>query len=180
MNNNYNMMMNFNNFMNMMNQNQNNNMMNMNNMNMNNMNNMNMNNMNNMNMNNMNMNNMNMNNMDMNQMMMNFNNYMNNNMNNNIMNNNMGIINPQNQQNNENVVNLIFKTKMSKYTIKTNYNETLGSVISKYLDMTRDNNINLYIHNGKKLNESLTVGEAGLLDGAYIYVVPTDDLKGAY
>ena len=142
--------------------------MNMNNMNMNNMN------MNNMNMNNMNMNNMNMNNMDMNQMMMNFNNYMNNN-----MNNNMGIINPQNPQNNDNVINLIFKTKISKYTIRTNYNETLGSVISKYLDITHDYSINLYIHNGKKLNEGLTVGEAGLMDGAYIYVVPTEDLKGA-
>ena len=150
--NNYDMMMNFNILMGMMNQNQNNNMMNMNNM-------------------------------DRNQMMMNFNNFVNNNNNNNnnninnniFNNNNMGMNNQQNQQNNNNnIITLIFTTKQATYTIMTNYNETLGSVISKYIDMTHDYSINLYIHNSKKLNESLTVGEAGLLNSAVIYVVKVE------
>ena len=150
--NNYDMIMNFNILMNMMmNQNQNNNMMNMNNM-------------------------------DMNQMMMNFNNFVNNNSNNNnnmFNNNNMEINNQQNQQNNNNTITLIFTTKQATYTIMTNYNETLGSVISKYIDMTHDNSINLYIHNSKKLNESLTVGEAGLLNSSVIYVVKVEEVNGA-
>ena len=152
-------------------------------MNMNNMNNMNMNNMNNINnMNLNNGNNMNMNNMDMNQMMMNFNNFVNNNSNNNnnmFNNNNMGINNQQNQQNNNNTITLIFTTKQATYTIMTNYNETLGSVISKYIDMTHDYSINLYIHNSKKLNESLTVGEAGLLNSSVIYVVKVEEVNVA-
>ena len=150
--NNYDMMMNFNILMNMMmNQNQNNNMMNMNNM-------------------------------DRNQMMMNFNNFVNNNSNNNnnmFNNNNMEINNQQNQQNNNNTITLIFTTKQATYTIMTNYNETLGSVISKYIDMTHDYSINLYIHNSKKLNESLTVGEAGLLNSSVIYVVKVEEVNGA-
>ncbi len=192
------------NFMNNMNMNQNN-MMNMNNMNMNqnnmmNMNNMDMNalfnqfinfmnsqnNMNNMNMNNMNMNqmmmnfnnsmnnNMNMNNLDMNQMMMNFMN----NMNNNNMNNNIGM-NNQNQQNQKPVINLCFNKENKVYNILTDHSESLGSVISKYINQTNDSNINMYIVNGKKLNESLTVGESGLLNGATINVVPVDNILGA-
>ena len=170
--NNYDMMIFFNNIMNMMNQN---------------------NNMNNMNMYQMmilfnqfmkdmyrmyqNQNNMMMimNNMDMNQTMTNFNNYMNNN----IMNNNMNMNNHQNQQYYNKIVNVIFMKKLSKYTIVTNYNEAIANVISKYLDLTGDNNINLYIHNGHKINESLTVGEAGLMDGAIVYVVETQELIGA-
>ena len=61
----------------------------------------------------------------------------------------------------------------------TNYNESLGSVISKYMDLTHDYSVNMYIHNGKKLNESLTVGEAGLLDGVIIFVVRVTDVNGA-
>ena len=173
--NNYNMMIYFNNIINMMNQN--NNMMNMNNMNMYQMMilfNQFMKDMNRMHQNQNNMM-MNMNNMDMNLMMMNFNNYLNDNN----MNNNMSINNQQSQQYYTNIVNLFFKIKSSQYTIVTNYNETLGSVISKYLDLTGDYNINLYIHNGQKINEFLTVGEAGLMDGAIIFVIPTQELMGA-
>ena len=177
--NNYDMMMYFNTLMNMMNQNQNQN---------NNMNNMNMYQM--MVLFNQFMNDMNRmsqfqnnNMMNMNQMMMNFNNYINNNNNNNNINNNIfnniGMNNQPIQQNNNNVITLIFTTKQATYTILTNYNETLGSVISKYIDMTHDYSINLYIHNSKKLNESLTVGEAGLLNSAVIYVVKAEEVNGA-
>ena len=181
------MMMNFMNYMNMNQNNMNN--MNMNQNNMNNMNNMNMNQNNMMNMNNMdmnslfneflnfinsqnnNMNNMNMNNMGTNQMMMNFNNFMNNNMNNNIGMNN------QNQQ--KPVINLCFHKENRTYNILADYSESIGSVITKYINQTNDTNINMYIVNGKKLNESLTVGESGLLNGVTINVVPVDNILGA-
>jgi len=175
--NNYDMMMNFNILMSMMNQNPNNNMMNMNNMNMYQMMMLYYQFMNNMNMMNQNQNN---NMMNMNQMMMNFNNYLKNiNNNNNNIFNNIGGNNQQNQQNNNNIITLIFTTKQATYPIMTNYNETLGTVISKYIDKTHDYSINLYIHNSKKLNESLTVGKAGLLNSAIIYVVKVENVNGA-
>ena len=196
-----NMMQNNNNMdnMNMMNNPYNNMNMNMNNMdqnqmmlmmnmmqNNNNMNNMNMNNMNNMNMNNMNMmnnqfNNMNMNNMDQNQLMYMMNMFMqnmnaNNGNPNNFMNNQNTV---QTDDNNANTINLFFCKEQRTYNILTNYNETLGTVISKYISQTQDNNVNMYITNGKKINESLTVGEAGLIGGSTINVVPTQNILGA-
>ena len=193
------MMMNFMNYMNMNQNNMNN--MNMNQNNMMNMNNMDMNSLFNeflnfINSQNNNMNNMNMNNMGTNQMMMNFNNFMNNNMNNNMnnmnmnqimmnfnnfmnnnnMNNNIGM-NNQNQQ--KPVINLCFHKENRTYNILADYSESIGSVITKYINQTNDTNINMYIVNGKKLNESLTVGESGLLNGVTINVVPVDNILGA-
>ena len=88
---------------------------------------------------------------------------------------------PNNQMNNniQNPINIIFSKDMTTYNIITNFNETLGAVISKYINVTNDNNINMYIVNGKKLNESLTVGEAGLMQGTVVNVVPTQDILGA-
>ena len=85
-----------------------------------------------------------------------------------------------NQNNNIGVVNLVFNKDMRNYNIVTNYNESLGTVIGKYIDLTKDYNINMYISNGKKLNESLTVGEAGLMEGCLINVVPTQNILGAF
>ena len=84
-------------------------------------------------------------------------------------------------QNNQNIKNLIFKHKTTQATcnIQVNNNETLGSVINKYINKSGDNHINLYITNGKKLNESLTVAEAGLIDYCTIDVVAIDELEGA-
>ena len=157
------MMMNFYmQFMQMMN-NANNNMMWMNNT-------MNMNNMNNPNMN-----------MQFMQMMNNMNqNQSNNNMNNQQFQQNQNYQNNiQNNQGIKGAINLQFTTDISSYNIVTNYNESLGTVIGKYISMTNDINVNMYIFNGKKINESLTVGEAGLYDGSLIHVVPTKNIIGA-
>ena len=145
-------------------------------------------------------NNMNMNNPMMMNMMMQM---MNQNNNNNMMgmNNNMNMNNPmmmnmmngQNQNNainmpnqqiqqnggNSGNINLIFSKDLSNYNIVTNYNESLGAVISKYIALTNDNNINMYICNGKRLSESLTVGESNLTEGCLINVVPTQNILGA-
>ena len=93
---------------------------------------------------------------------------------------------PQNPQNPQPQIygmkNLVFKHKTTQntVTIQANDDETLGSVINKYINKSGDNHINLYINNGKKLNESLTVSEAGLIDYCIIDVVATDELKGAF
>ena len=85
-----------------------------------------------------------------------------------------------NQNNNIGAINLMFSKDMKNYPIVTNYNESLGTVIGKYINLTKDYNINMYIYNGKRLNESLTVGEAGLIGGSVIIVTPTQNILGAF
>ena len=185
----------YNNFMNFMNNNNG-----MNNMNQNNgMNNMNYMNQNNCNMNNnmnafqmmiafnnfvnyMLMNNQNTHMMnDMYQFMqnyMNFMNYMNNNKKNNITNNPDYINNPQNDNSNE--INLFFYTKVnSRINIPAKYDEYLGSIITRYINKTHDNNINIYIVNGQKLHEGKTVAENGLINNSHILVEPIQNILGA-
>ena len=185
----------YNNFMNFMNNNNG-----MNNMNQNNgMNNMNYMNQNNYNMNNnmnafqmmiafnnfvnyMLMNNQNTHMMnDMYQFMqnyMNFMNYMNNNKKNNITNNPDYINNPQNDNSNE--INLFFYTKVnSRINIPAKYDEYLGSIITRYINKTHDNNINIYIVNGQKLHEGKTVAENGLINNSHILVEPIQNILGA-
>ena len=118
-------------------------------------------------------------------MMMNNPNFMNNNqmMMNNMPMQNMDFGNMNNQEginNNANGgFNLIFTKDMKNYIIIANFNDPLGKVIGKYIDTTKDTNVNMYIFNGKKLNEGLTVGEAGLKDQSLINVVPTQNILGA-
>ena len=159
-------------------------MMGMNNPNMIGMNNPNMMGMNNpnmMGMNNPNM--MGMNNMDINSMknmlrMWGFNEMM--------INNFINMFYPQYQpfqQPNDNVgsVNLIFQNRISpnKIIIQANINEPVTSVINKYINKSGDYHINLYIYNGKKLNESLTLAESGIVNNCNINVVELDELEGA-
>ena len=90
-------------------------------------------------------------------------------------------INNSNNSNNSGQKNLVFrhKTTQMQCTIHATDNETLGSVINKYINKSGDNHVNLYILNGKKLNESLTVAEAGIIDFCTIEVVAIDELEGA-
>ena len=134
-------------------------------------------------MNNMNNINNNMNNM--NNMNNNMNNNLNNNINNNNFNNNINNNNENNINKDNNKVNLVFIVYKengleSKYQIIAERNETLSTVISRYIDKTQDNNVNFYIFNGEKLNESLTVGQLGLKDGNVIFVVKTQNIIGAF
>ena len=90
--------------------------------------------------------------------------------------------NQQTNTNNAEYKNLVFiqKTSLNKYIIHATDSETLGSVINKYINKSGDVNVNIYIYNSKKINESLTVAEAGLIDYAQIDVVSVDDVEGAY
>ena len=94
---------------------------------------------------------------------------------------NPGMVDNNPPTNNSQFINLIFKHKTSqiRVTIQADYKETLGSVLNKYIAKSGDNHLNLYINNSKKINESLTVGEAGLINYAIIDVVAIDELEGA-
>ena len=176
----------------------------MNNMGMNNMNNMNMmnnlqmsgmNNMNNMNMNNMNMNNMgmtgvggmnmmnNMNMMNPNMGMMNAAMNMNANMQNNMNDlNNMNAGNPQTT--NSQFINVYFKAgangENGSIMIQCSLNDKISDLIQKYRSKSlEDVTLKKFIFNAKALVPTLTVAEAGLTEGANIFVVNTAGVKGA-
>ena len=149
-----------------------------NNMNNNNMrNNMNNNMMNNM-MNNMNNNMMNNMNNNMNNNMLNNNNMMNNNMDNNIMlpmfnvMNNMIKLNENPLLNNSNVINIFFKKGTLTTIINCKQNEKISDVINRYIMKSSGTSINnRYIYNGKVLNHSLTIGQSGITNNTYVYVM---------
>ena len=176
----------------------------LNNMGMNNMNNMNMmnnlqmsgmNNMNNMNMNNMNMNNMgmtgvggmnmmnNMNMMNPNMGMMNAAMNMNANIQNNMNDlNNMNAGNPQTT--NSQFINVYFKAgangENGSIMIQCSLNDKISDLIQKYRSKSlEDVSLKKFIFNAKALVPTLTVAEAGLTEGANIFVVNTAGVKGA-
>ena len=165
-----------NNQMNMMNQMT---QMQMSQMNMNQMNPM-MNNMNSM-MNNMNpmMNNMNM----MNQgTMMNAAMNMQNNNNNNMA--NMSNMNSQPPQNNSQYINVYFRAgaqgENGHIMIQCTMNDKVSDLIERYKTKSQEDvSKKKFIFNAKALNPSLTVSEAGLQEGANIFVVNTAGVKGA-
>ena len=185
-----------------MNMNSMNNMMN-NQMNMNNQ--MDMNNMNNMMNSQMNMNNqMNMNSqfnpMMMNPMMMNnnmgnmgtgmMNAAMNFNMNNQMMPNmgnnmgNMGNNQPQQQQPNNQNISVYFRAgangENGSIMIQCSLSDRVSNLIERYRTKSlQDVSKKKFIFNAKALNKDLTVAEAGLNDGANIFVVNTEGVKGA-
>ena len=129
-------------------------------------------------MNNMN-NNMNNNMMNnMNNHMNNNNNMMNNNINNNIMlpmfnaMNNMIKLNENPFLNNSNVINIFFKKGALTTIINCKQNEKISDVINRYMMKSSDTSIyNRYIYNGKALNHSLTVGQSGITNNNYVYVM---------
>ena len=164
-----------NNQMNMMNQMT---QMNMSQMNMNQMNNMNpmMNNMNNMNMMNP-MNNMNM----MNQGTM-MNAAINMQNNNNMA--NMGNMNSQPPQTNNQYINVYFRAgaqgENGHIMIQCTMNDKVSQLIERYKTKSQEDvSKKKFIFNAKALNPSLTVSEAGLQEGANIFVVNTAGVKGA-
>ena len=179
-----------------MNMNSMNNMMN-NQMNMNNQ--MDMNNMNNMMNNQMNMNSQ-FNPMMMNPMMMNnnmgnmgtgmMNAAMNFNMNNQMMPNmgnnmgNMGNNQPQQQQPNNQNISVYFRAgangENGSIMIQCSLSDRVSDLIERYKTKSmQDVSKKKFIFNAKALNKDLTVAEAGLNDGANIFVVNTEGVKGA-
>ena len=100
----------------------------------------------------------------------------------------MGMFNPPpspnptlHRGNSHKYINLIFiqKNKNIRITIQSKYKESIGSVVNKYINKSGDSFVNLYIVNGRRLDESKTVGESGLIDNSVIDVVSVVDVEGA-
>ena len=163
---------------------------------------MNMNSMNNMMNNQMNQMNMNsqFNPMMMNPMMMNnnmgnmgtgmMNAAMNFNMNNQMMPNmgnnmgNMGNNQPQQQQPNNQNISVYFRAgangENGSIMIQCSLSDRVSNLIERYKTKSmQDVSKKKFIFNAKALNKDLTVAEAGLNDGANIFVVNTEGVKGA-
>ena len=88
--------------------------------------------------------------------------------------------NMNNGQTAPNQINIAFVDGNNrKCMIQTTANEPMSSVINKYINKSGDNNINLYLFNGKRIVQSLTVAELGLTDGIELFVSNVGDLKGA-
>ena len=100
---------------------------------------------------------------------------------NNLNNNQNNYNNSTQYKDNGEMVNLFFITPNEyKIAIPSKPNEHLSSVLNRYINKSNDTNINYYIFNGQRLNESLTVRQQGLNDGASIYVVKVQDILGAF
>ena len=85
------------------------------------------------------------------------------------------------QMNNGNVLNLIFmqRQKGIRITLQVNYKESIASIVNKYINKSGDSNINIYIVNGRRLDESKTVAQSGLVDNSHVDVISVDDVEGA-
>ena len=66
-------------------------------------------------------------------------------------------------------------------TIQARIDEKVSDLIQRYRDKSGDHDTTKkFIFNAKNLNQSLTVGEAGITNNGNIFVVTTHGVKGAY
>ena len=91
--------------------------------------------------------------------------------------------NMQSQQNRDPLkINLTFRDTIGskRILIIADPNEPMSSVINQYINRTGDMSVtNLYIFNGKRIVQSLTVSELGITDGSEIYVSDIGNVEGA-
>jgi len=67
------------------------------------------------------------------------------------------------------------------YPIQCKLSDTVDEIIQKYRNKSLDNDLTKkFIFNAKALNPSLTAAEAGLTDQANVFVVTTENVRGAY
>ena len=102
---------------------------------------------------------------------------------NNMLNNNINTQNQQNQQN-DGGMNVNFRTsgegKEKKIMVQCIPEEKVSEIIQRYRAKADDRDpTKKFIFNAKALNKNLKVAEAGLNDGANIFVVNTEGVKGA-
>ena len=96
-------------------------------------------------------------------------------------NNQIANTNVNNMQGNNYAINLFFVTPDGKkITIQTEPNEKMSSVINKYINKSGDYNAeNLYIFNNKRIVQSLSIAELGLINGSEIIVNNIGSVNGA-
>ena len=93
----------------------------------------------------------------------------------NIMKQNMGMLNIQggNSKPKSEPITLIFKKKKSDsiFIIETSSDESMSSVVTKYIEKSGDNNVNRYISHGRIIPQIFTIEENGLKNNDLIEVV---------
>ena len=99
--------------------------------------------------------------------------------------NNMGNSNPnQSFSNNQGITILFRKNDMNnneQIAVQCTPDEKVADIIQKYRSKSGDKDLTKkFIFNAKALNPNLTVSEAGLNNQANIFVVTTQNVKGAY
>ena len=91
------------------------------------------------------------------------------------------IFNKSNNNNDEIYINLFFVVaNQYKIPLQCKPTEYLSSVITRYIDKSNNYDINYYLFNGKRLDETKTVCNQGLKDGSEIYVVRIQNILGAF
>ena len=83
--------------------------------------------------------------------------------------------------NNSGCINLIFRERnyFEYINIVVKNNESIISVINKYIKKSGNKNNNIYISNGQQLDEEKTVEESELSDNTIIDVINLENLDGA-
>ena len=89
-----------------------------------------------------------------------------------------------NNNNNDNYINIILTVsqeegKETKLHLKVERNEKMSSVITKFINKMNVYDPYIFIFNGQRLDETLTVSEQGINDGSNIYAVKLNDRMGA-
>ena len=92
----------------------------------------------------------------------------------NIMNQNMNMLNIQggNSKPKSEPITLIFKNKrkQKELIIETSSDESMASVVTKYIEKSGDNNVNRFIKNGCVIHQTFTIKENGLKNNDVIEV----------
>ena len=90
-------------------------------------------------------------------------------------------VNTFNQNQYHGYINLIFmhKLKHIRIIVQAEYGESIASVVNKYITKSCDSNVNIYIVNGRRLDETKTVMQSGLKDNYLVDVVSVQDVEGA-
>ena len=92
----------------------------------------------------------------------------------NIMNQNMNMLNIQggNSKPKSEPITLIFKNKrkQKEFIIETSSDESMASVVTKYIEKSGDNNVNRFIKNGYVIYQTFTIKENGLKNNDVIEV----------
>ena len=91
------------------------------------------------------------------------------------MNQNMNLLNIQggNSKPKSEPITLIFKNKrkQKEFIIETSSDESMVSVVTKYIEKSGDNNVNRFIKNGRVIHQTFIIKENGLKDNDLIEVV---------
>ena len=101
-----------------------------------------------------------------------------------INNNNINMPNPPNP----NYITIYFKLQslngpdLDPYTIKCSLDDKVSTIIQKFRIKAKDFDVlhEKFIFNGKRLNETLTAAESGLVNFAVVFVINDRHLEGAF